>query len=405
MTSIEPIDINDYNYDLSDSQIAKYPNLNRDQSKLLIYNNGQITQSVFSEIANYLPENAHLIFNNTKVIPARLLFENKTGAKIEVLLLQPVGESYQTTFSNTTSASWSCMIGNKKKWKKDSFIHQSLTIQNTEFEIKAEYLDFENNTIIFKWENNNFAFDAIINAFGEMPLPPYLNRRADKIDAETYQTVYSEYKGAVAAPTAGLHFTQNVFESLNSNNFTTQYITLHVGAGTFMPVKEENALNHKMHNEQIIFTLNDIIQIKNKLGNIIPVGTTSTRAIESLYWYGVKLLLYDKGLFPENSFFIEKLFPYFSHEAISVAHSLQKIEHYMIANKKEIIIGETEILIIPEYKFKICKGIITNFHQPKSTLLLLISAFVGNKWKQIYHFATENNFRFLSYGDSSLLIP
>ncbi len=400
---IEPININDYDYPLTDSHIAKFPVQNRDQSKLLVYNKGQILNAEFKNIADYLPEKSHLVFNNTKVIPARFIVKNKNGANIEILLLKPVGHTYEQIFNQSKSVTWQCIIGNKKRWKQSETLTLALNQSNVNFKIFISYSDFNENLVEFYWEANSIHFLDIINKIGEMPLPPYLNRKSEFSDLSTYQTIYSEKNGAIAAPTAGLHFTENTFKSLKSKEISHQFTTLHVGAGTFLPVKTQNAIEHKMHNEQIIFNKLSIENLLEKIEYIIPVGTTSLRALESLYWFGVKLS--DHFHSESKHFFIEKLYPYSNVNNISTKKSLENILNYMVKNNLEEIVGETEILIFPGYKFQICKGLVTNFHQPKSTLLLLVSALIGSDWHKLYQTALENNYKFLSYGDSSLLLP
>lgn len=406
----QSISLENYNYSLPDESIAKFPVQNRDQSKLLIYNGGNITHDKFENLTNYLPPNSHLVFNNTRVMPARLLFETNSGAKIEILLLKPISENsfIDEVLDSTNACLWQCMIGNKKRWKNNEILQYQIIEPDFNCNIFVELIDRESNSVKFYWEsfNQKVTFRSIIDKIGQIPLPPYIDRPLISLDKETYQTVYSESLGAVAAPTAGLHFTDKVFEDLKKSNFTSQNITLHVGAGTFLPIKEENVLNHKMHNEQIIFDLTGISTLIDKIDHIIPVGTTSLRALESLYWFGVKLIL-GEHLPDDNiqSFFIDKLYPYSNNQKISPQQSLSAVVGYMNTKKIDQIIGETEIFIFPGYQFKLCKGIITNFHQPKSTLLLLIAALVGPNWKQIYTNALSGDYRFLSYGDSSLLLP
>jgi S-adenosylmethionine:tRNA ribosyltransferase-isomerase len=394
------LSIDDYTYELPDQQIAKFPVEPRDSSKLLVYQNGEISENSFRELPALLPQNALLVFNDTKVIPARLFFQKQTGATIEIFLLQPILPSsvISVVMESTQSCVWNCMIGNKKKWKGERLIAH---IGN--YEISAELTDSEQNLVQFSWKGTSFA--ELIRLFGEMPLPPYLNRKTEKKDLETYQTVYSENDGAVAAPTAGLHFTQNVLEELTNKRIETDFLTLHVGAGTFQPVKAENALEHTMHREQIVVTKSFIEGLKKRNSCVIPVGTTSMRSLESIYWFGVKLWKADDK--KNVRFFIEKLFPYqFENEELpKLDDILDFILMYMTQNQQETLVGETEIFIFEGYNFKICKGIITNFHQPKSTLLLLISALIGSSWKKVYNYALTNQFRFLSYGDSSLLLP
>lgn len=395
--------IKEYDYDLPDERIAKYPLEQRDSSKLLHYKGGDISVHSFGDVVSLLPNDTFLVFNNTKVIPARLFFQKETGAVIEVFILHPVAPTtvIAQVMELTESCTWACMIGNKKKWKGEILRKQ---LPNG-YEITAELVGTEQNQVKFSWkaadEHTHVSFAEIVKLYGQIPLPPYLNRETEAVDSETYQTVYSTHDGAVAAPTAGLHFTENVFERLAAKGIQHDFLTLHVGAGTFQPVKVENAIEHTMHNEQLVFSRIFIENLRRNSGVVIPVGTTSMRSLESLYWFGVKLLGGN------TTFFIEKLFPYqFENEQLpSLDAALDTILRYMKQNGVETLIGETEIFIFPSYKFRVCRGIITNFHQPKSTLLLLISALIGDNWKQVYNFALENNFRFLSYGDSSLLLP
>ncbi|MCP9768062.1 S-adenosylmethionine:tRNA ribosyltransferase-isomerase [Lacihabitans sp. LS3-19] len=396
------IKISDYVYDLPEDRIAKYPTEPRDRSKLLVCNGGSISHHSFHQIPELLPKNTHLVLNNTKVIPARMFFKRDTGAIIEVFLLNPVLPS--SVISQAMEAIevsvWECVIGNKKKWKDGEILTATLGIENKQIELKAEIVDRENNHVKLQW-TSEIVFSKLVETFGKIPLPPYLNRSSEDSDLEDYQTVYSENKGAVAAPTAGLHFSEQVFENIAAKGIIKSFLTLHVGAGTFMPVKTENALEHPMHNEQMVFTLEFIKKLAKNLEFVVPVGTTSMRSLESLYWFGVKLIEN-----PACSFFIEKLFPYQKREEITAEKALfAVISHLENSNLTEIV-GHTEIMIFPGYKFQICKALITNFHQPSSTLIMLVAAFIGEqKWKEIYQAAMENEYRFLSFGDSSLLIP
>lgn len=431
-TNMQNIKLSDYTYDLPDEKIAKFPLSKRDESKLLIYQKGGISHSVFKNITNYLPKNSLLVFNNTKVIPARIHFQKSTGAIIQLFLLHPVLPTpvINLAMDVTDSCVWECMIGNRKRWKEGDILSQIVRVENQEIEVKAEIEDQEKNYVKLSWttlrreigdsssgfmnESGNenrtsnvehptvksLKFVDLIQVLGTIPLPPYLNRETEASDIETYQTVYSEKKGAVAAPTAGLHFTQEVLQNLEKQGFKQDFLTLHVGAGTFQPIKVENIVEHKMHNEQVVFTKKNIENLLANLGNIIPVGTTSMRTLESIYWFGVKFLKDD-----DSPLLIEKLYPY-QHEILpSVEESLKAILHQMDEENIEEITAETEIFIFPGYKFKICKGIITNFHQPESTLILLIAALIGEDWQKVYSKAISNNYRFLSYGDSSLLLP
>ncbi len=400
------LDLKKYNYELPDERIARFPVEPRDSSKLLLYRDLQISEDVFYNLKNHLSENTFLVFNNTKVIPARLFFQKANGVVIEVFLLNPVEPSnvVSQVMETTETCTWACMIGNKKRFKEK--IVGTYNIEVGEYRIRpenveltAELVDSEKNYVKFSWNNSELTFAEIVRYFGQIPLPPYLKRETEQKDYDTYQTVYSKNDGAVAAPTAGLHFTEQVFADLAQKGIKHDFVTLHVGAGTFQPIKVENVVEHKMHCEQIVFDKSFIVNLLENLSFVIPVGTTSMRSLESLYWYGVKLLL------GEQDFFIEKLRPYNQTESFTAEQSLKAVIDYMSENNLSQLVGETEIFIFPSYEFKICKGIITNFHQPDSTLILLVAALVGENWKKIYEYALENNFRFLSYGDSSLLIP
>ncbi len=393
------LDLEKYNYELPDERIARFPVEPRDSSKLLIYKDLQISEDVFNKVNNHLPENTFLVFNNTKVIPARLFFQKTNGVVIEVFLLNPVEPSsvISQVMETTDTCTWACMIGNKKRFKEK--VVGTYHIHPENVELTAELVDSEKNYVKFSWNNSDLTFAEIVRFFGQIPLPPYLKRETEQKDYETYQTVYSKNDGAVAAPTAGLHFTEQVFADLAQKGVKHDFVTLHVGAGTFQPIKVQNVVEHKMHCEQIVFDKSFIINLLENALFVIPIGTTSMRSLESLYWFGVKLL---SG---EQTFFIEKLSPYNQTESFTAEQSLKAIIDYMNENSLSQLVGETEIFIFPSYEFKICKGIITNFHQPDSTLILLVAALVGENWKKIYDYALENNFRFLSYGDSSLLIP
>ncbi|MGR3811505.1 S-adenosylmethionine:tRNA ribosyltransferase-isomerase [Jiulongibacter sp. NS-SX5] len=399
---LSPIHIEDYSYDLPEERIAKYPVDPRDSSKLLLFKDNEISKSKFKTIGDHLPESAHLVFNNTKVIPARLFFQKETGAVIEIFLLNPVSYGGEITRNMEASDStvWHCMIGNKKRWKDHSLNYQ-LQIDDQLIHVTAELIDREQNHVRLSW-NGNLTFAKVVTAFGKIPLPPYLNRDTEERDLQDYQTVYSEKEGAVAAPTAGLHFTDSVFNDLRKKHIDLSYITLHVGAGTFQPVKAENALDHDMHSEQVVFQKSFIDHLITNHETVIPVGTTSMRSLESLYWFGVKLIKEENQVFQ-----IPKLYPYqWENEKLpDLTESFMAIAKYMEASSLDFLTGATEIFIFPGYTFRVCKGIITNFHQPKSTLLMLISALIGDKWKDVYAFAMQNDFRFLSYGDSSLLLP
>lgn len=400
------LDLKKYNYELPDERIARFPVEPRDSSKLLLYRDLQVSEDVFYNLKNHLPENTFLVFNNTKVIPARLFFQKANGVVIEVFLLNPVEPSnvVSQVMETTETCTWACMIGNKKRFKEKIVGTYNIEvgayrIRPENVELTAELVDSEKNYVKFSWNNSELTFAEIVRYFGQIPLPPYLKRETEQKDYDTYQTVYSKNDGAVAAPTAGLHFTEQVFADLAQKGIKHDFVTLHVGAGTFQPIKVQNVVEHKMHCEQIVFDKSFIVNLLENISFVIPVGTTSMRSLESLYWYGVKLLV------GEQDFFIEKLRPYNQTESFTAEQSLKAVVDYMTENNLSQLVGETEIFIFPSYEFKICKGIITNFHQPDSTLILLVAALVGENWKKIYDYALENNFRFLSYGDSSLLIP
>lgn len=396
----QAIAISDYDYHLPEERIAKFPLEKRDDSKLLVLKGNEITDRSFNEISDILPAKSLLVFNNTKVIPARLFFRRASGALIQVFLLNPTSHDGIITkvMEEESSCKWECMIGNKKKWKGEELL-ASINIENKDITLRARLVNASTNEVNFSWDGA-VSFAELVKAFGEIPLPPYLNRNTEENDKETYQTVYSKNDGAVAAPTAGLHFTDAVLEGLNQKDFKQSFLTLHVGAGTFQPVKVENAMEHHMHSEQIVVSKSFIIDIISHEDKIIPVGTTSMRSLESLYWYGVMLSLDHNAVFK-----VEKLFPYnYTGPDISRKAAFENILRSLEKEEKETLIGSTEIFIFPGYKMRVCDGIITNFHQPKSTLLLLISALVGEKWREVYAHAMSNNYRFLSYGDSSLLL-
>jgi S-adenosylmethionine:tRNA ribosyltransferase-isomerase len=397
----EAIDLQSYTYDLPDDRIAKYPIEIRDQSKLMVYRDGEMTHLRFTDITSQLPKNTLLVFNDTKVIPARAHFRKETGAVIELLLLHP---ELPTRVINDAmlakhSCVWECMIGNKKRWKAGDTLTNVLEVNGIAVNLQVSYHNYEQNLVRLTWDAD-ITFLELVKALGEIPLPPYLNRDTEEPDKETYQTVYANHDGAVAAPTAGLHFTPRVFEALEKKGIHKSFLTLHVGAGTFQPIKVEKVTEHRMHSEQVVFARALIGDLLESVDHIVPVGTTSLRSLESLYWFGVKLFKEETTIFN-----IEKLYPYpwKEEELPSARESLQAIADYMDASRLEEIVGETEIFIFPGYRFRLCRGIITNYHQPGSTLILLVAAFVGKDWKVIYSEALANDYRFLSYGDSSLL--
>lgn len=405
ITDPQDIQIDSYNYDLPDERIAKYPLAERDQSKLLIYNGKEIIDSRFDQLYNHIPSSSLMVFNNTKVIQARLHFQKVTGASIEVFCLEPFHpKDYVQNFQQRQKCSWHCLIGNLKKWKEGK-LSKILIIEGKEVILNAERIEsYSNSHIIeFTWDNQTISFAELLEAIGELPIPPYLNRQTEEKDLSSYQTVYSKIKGSVAAPTAGLHFTEKVFKSLKEKGIETDEVTLHVGAGTFRPVKSEKIGGHEMHSEFISVTKKTIQHILGELGNnkIIAVGTTSVRTIESLYYIGE--LLENKN---HTNLNVSQWQPYSStSNQLSSQQALDNIINYLEENDLDSIMANTQIIIAPGYKFKIVDGIVTNFHQPQSTLLLLVSAFVSdNRWQEIYKYALDNEYRFLSYGDSSLLL-
>lgn len=382
------IDLKDYHYSLPEEKIAKFPLKDRTSSKLLVYQQGSIAHQKFNQLGEHLPADSLLVFNNTKVIPARIIFQRATGARIEVFLLEPSRPSnYEQNMSAHGECSWHCMIGNAKRWKEDELVIPEIGLRASR----------ENQDVTFRWDSQ-LSFSEILEKAGLIPLPPYIDREVNEADKDTYQTVYSKHEGAVAAPTAGLHFTDELLDELKAKGMQEDFLTLHVSAGTFQPIKADSVDEHPMHREQIIVSK---ANVENLLKNetVIPVGTTSMRTLESLYWYGVRLL---EGA---DDFFIPKLFPYEERKPISKSESLQAVLAFMDTHNLEHIIGHTEIFIFPGYDFKICGGLITNFHLPGSTLILLVAALIGDDWKPVYDQALSNDYRFLSYGDSSLLMP
>ena len=396
--TVKQINISDYNYELPDERIAKFPLEKRDSSKLLTYISGSVETNVFSSLPEILPANSCLVFNNTRVIQARLEFFKSTGSRIEIFCLEPQEpSSYELSLSSTRSCVWKCMVGNLKKWKGEVLKKE---VGQDNLILEAERLETNGNTsfIKFSW-NNGVSFAEVLDLLGELPIPPYLNRKTQESDKTTYQTVYSKVKGSVAAPTAGLHFTPEVISALHDKGIKTMELTLHVGAGTFQPVKAEEIGGHAMHAEKVEVSKEFIQNLIENLGHIVAVGTTSVRTLESLYYLGVQL---HNG---DTSLLVNQWEPYESEKVLSARESLEAILNYMEKTQSNILYATTQIMIVPGYKFNIVNVLITNFHQPKSTLLLLLAAFVGEKWRDLYKYALENDYRFLSYGDSSVLIP
>ena len=396
------IPISDYDYPLPEERIAKFPLAQRDQSKLLIYKNGSISESQFFHLPELLPEKAMLVFNNTKVIHARLFFRKPTGSVIEIFCLEPWQQPVAAAFEERQHCAWLCFIGNNKKWK-DGILTREIVRQNNIISIVASRREAKGNAWIvdFEW-SGGVSFAELIEDAGVIPLPPYLHREAEESDKERYQTVYAEHEGSVAAPTAGLHFTDVLLDKLKNQGFCTEYITLHVGAGTFKPVSSETIGNHEMHVEKVQISRKNIENILNHLGKpIIPVGTTTVRTLESTYWFGV-LLKKEPHL---DAMHVKQWDPYeLEGLNISAEQSYHNVLKWMDERGLEFLDGDTQLLIAPGYKYQIINGLITNFHQPKSTLLLLVSALIGNNWRRCYRYALDNNFRFLSYGDSCLFL-
>ena len=388
----EPIYIADYNYPLPDERIAKYPLAERDHSKLLVYREGKVSEDKFYNVGDYIAPHSLLVYNNTKVIQARLEFHKRSGARIEVFCLEPLApHDYQLSLGSTTGCTWKCMVGNAKKFNVECL---TLNVERLGLTLRVYKEAQIGNTyaVRFEWDGENVSFAEILDAIGELPIPPYLNRKTEESDKTTYQTVYSRIKGSVAAPTAGLHFTERVLDDIRSRGIETEEVTLHVGAGTFLPVKTADANEHTMHTEIIAVPKKAIEHILANLGHIVAVGTTSMRTLESLYFMGCS-----------KSAHVGQFEPYEKEYTLSAKEALQSLLDWLEETGQETLHAETQIMIKPGYTFHIVDQLITNFHQPQSTLLLLVSAFVGGDWKTIYDYALSHDFRFLSYGDSSIL--
>jgi S-adenosylmethionine:tRNA ribosyltransferase-isomerase len=405
LEQVQNITISDFAYDLPDAKIAKYPLAERDQSKLLVWKQGQIQDARFQDLSDFLPSNSLLIFNNTKVIRARLHFQKETGAKIEIFCLDPHDPAeYQIAFQTTQSCIWKCMIGNQKKWKGEKLC-KIIQIDGFDIELIAEQKDpqKDKSLVQFSWNNPDFEFSRIIEHAGSLPIPPYLNRESEQSDLERYQTVYSKIKGSVAAPTAGLHFTEKVISHLETDGHETAELTLHVGAGTFQPVKSETISGHEMHAEHLYITRDFLKKLVHHSGKRIAIGTTSVRTLESLYWLGVQVIQ-NPGI-NIDTLKVTQWEAYLKNETDNSAEAaLHALLDLLDRNLTDYLSASTQIIIAPGYQFRIVDGLITNFHQPQSTLLLLISAYLGEEWRRIYEHALANNYRFLSYGDSNLYL-
>lgn len=409
MTDPKHIRISDYNYPLPDERIAKFPISERDHSKLLLYQHGEVTEDVFYNLPHYLPKGALMVFNNTKVIQARLHFRKATGAMIEVFLLEPAEPAdYEQMFQTSAHCAWYCLVGNLKKWKEGS-----LTIEHGPLTISATRLGEHGTSqlIEFEWsmgyDRSPISFAEVLDLLGELPIPPYLNRETQESDKTTYQTVYSKIKGSVAAPTAGLHFTDRVLQAIDEAGIDREELTLHVGAGTFKPVKSEEIEGHEMHTETVSVRRQTIQELIDHGGWAIAVGTTSVRTLESLYYMGLKILRNPD--IPEDQLHVAQWEPYeeevSERRKVKSDEALRALAGWMDRNQLSVLNSSTQIIIAPGYEYKIVRMLVTNFHQPQSTLLLLVSAFVHGDWHRIYDYALSHDFRFLSYGDSSLLIP
>ena len=398
---IPQIRIEEFDYNLPDERIAKYPLEKRDASKLLMYREGKVSEYQFSTLPQLLPEDSIMVFNDTKVVPARLHFQRESGAHIEIFCLEPVSpEEYVSMFAVTDSCRWKCIVGNVKRWKNDtlSLYNPGNAREISEMDLRADLVERcgETSIVEFKW-SNGASFSKVLEVCGSVPIPPYLNRETEDVDLERYQTLYARYRGSVAAPTAGLHFTESVLDAIRNRNISTDTVCLHVGAGTFLPVKSSLVSEHTMHREPFVVTLALLERILASEGDVIAVGTTSVRTLESLYYIGVSCI--EKGM-PSD---VGQWDPYSRDYEYSTEESIKAIISYIKENGLDELKLGTRIIIVPGFRFRIVDVLVTNFHQPQSTLLLLISAPVHGEWKSIYDYALENGFRFLSYGDSSVL--
>ena len=401
------IEISEYDYPLPDERIAKHPVAERDHSRLLVYRHGQISDDTFVNVPQYLPEGALMVVNNTRVIQARIYFQKTTGAHIEVFLLEPHEPAdYERMFLTRSQCEWQCLIGNSKKWKEGR-LSRTFTVDGQQYRLSATRVESRgaDQVVRFEWEGD-VPFATVIDHVGELPIPPYLNRATEESDKTTYQTVYSKIKGSVAAPTAGLHFTPAVLAAVDARGIEREELTLHVGAGTFRPVKSRQIADHEMHTEYIAVRRHTIERLIAHSGKAIAVGTTSVRTLESLYYMGWKVLRNPNCVLADLH--VSQWEPYDladTPDAPTTVQALSALVGYLERQGEEVLHSSTQIIIAPGYKYHVVSHLITNFHQPQSTLLLLVSAFVGGQWRPIYDYALSHGFRFLSYGDSSLLIP
>jgi S-adenosylmethionine:tRNA ribosyltransferase-isomerase len=403
MKKLSEIFIQEFNYDLPNEKIAVHPLPQRDSSKLLIYEDGKITLSIFKSLIDYLPPNSSLILNNTRVIEARIFFKKNTGGIIEIFCLEPENLHIEEALRTHKKVQWNCLIGGASKWRRGEVLEKLIDMGGVQILLNARYINKNEDSFIieFSWHPSSYQFAEILHAVGLIPLPPYIKRKVEDSDAERYQTIFAKKQGSVASPTAALHFTESVFKNLKEKGISQSYLTLHVGAGTFKPVKAQTIADHVMHPEQFEVSL-DTLKILAQTKEIIAVGTTSLRTLESLYWIGVKII---NGLINEAAYLrLDQWEAYeLENKNISYRESINAVLTFVHAKKIPVLLCHTSLIIVPGYKFYSAKALITNFHQPKSTLLLLVAAFIGDDWKKVYEYALENQYRFLSYGDSSLL--
>ncbi|TDH22993.1 S-adenosylmethionine:tRNA ribosyltransferase-isomerase [Segetibacter sp. 3557_3] len=407
MTHPKELQIKDFTYHLPDERIARFPLENRDASKLLVYQHDQIESSTYASLTEFLPSGSMLVFNDSRVVQARLLFQKQTGALIEVFCLEPADEypNISTAMAEVGVVRWKCLIGGASKWKHGLVLEKELQVTHTSILLRASIAERLPDCFVvaFEWEPKDLSFSQILEVAGSMPLPPYLHRPVETSDRERYQTIYAKHEGSVAAPTAGLHFTEAIFDSLEQKGISREFVTLHVSAGTFKPVSASRIADHLMHAEFIDVDRDTITKIIDRVvEGVIAVGTTSLRTLESLYWIGVKL---GSGFADPEALAVAQWDPYELHSDVPAKESLQRVVDWMERKNVKRLITKTSILIAPGYKLRVAKALITNFHQPQSTLLLLIAAITGERWKHLYNYAFENDFRFLSYGDGCLLYP
>jgi S-adenosylmethionine:tRNA ribosyltransferase-isomerase len=401
LKNMPDISIQAFDYELPDSLIAFFPSQKRDESRLLVHKNDLTSHHSFQQFPDLIPSDSLIVFNNTKVIPARIQLQKQSGTAIEIFLLKPLIDNVPTqkAMEQSREIRWECLIGNKKRWKANETLKKSIEIDGHVIVLSINWHERLSNQVQINWDSDH-AFVSILNEIGKIPLPPYMERDTELADQDRYQTVFSKELGAVAAPTASLHFTTEILERLTANGIPQSYLTLHVGAGTFLPVKEEEVRNHPMHREQLIFDREFIIQLMQHEGSYVPVGTTAMRALESLYWSGIWVM--ENKSIPENGLIIPKEFAYQDRDDVSNEDSLRALLTFMEESQQTKWIAQTELLIMPSYRFRFCDALVTNFHQPKSTLMVLVSSLIGDAWKAVYHEAIDQKYRFLSYGDACL---